>query len=291
MKGKIALYSRVSTSEQSEHGYSEKEQEQLLIKEVVKNFPGYDYETYTDSGISGKNIEGRPAMKRLLQDVKDNKIEMVLSWKLNRISRSMRDVFNIIHEFKEHDVGYKSISENIDTSNASGEVLVTMFGLIGSIERQTLISNVKLSMNAKARSGEAITGRVLGYKLSLNPLTQKNDLVIDENEAHIVREIFDLYLNHNKGFKAITTILNQKGYRTINQKPFSVFGVKYILNNPVYKGYVRFNNHQNWAVQRRSGKSDKNDVILVKGKHEAIISEDVFDQVHEKLASKSFKPG
>ncbi|WP_049372320.1 cassette chromosome recombinase CcrC, partial [Staphylococcus epidermidis] len=291
MKGKIALYSRVSTSEQSEHGYSEKEQEQLLIKEVMKNFPGYDYETYTDSGISGKNIEGRPAMKRLLQDVKDNKIEMVLSWKLNRISRSMRDVFNIIHEFKEHDVGYKSISENIDTSNASGEVLVTMFGLIGSIERQTLISNVKLSMNAKARSGEAITGRVLGYKLSLNPLTQKNDLVIDENEAHIVREIFDLYLNHNKGFKAITTILNQKGYRTINQKPFSVFGVKYILNNPVYKGYVRFNNHQNWAVQRRSGKSDKNDVILVKGKHEAIISEDVFDQVHEKLASKSFKPG
>ncbi|RIM85863.1 recombinase family protein [Staphylococcus xylosus] len=291
MKGKIALYSRVSTSEQSEHGYSIHEQEQVLIKEVVNNYPGYDYETYIDSGISGKNIEGRPAMKRLLQDVKDNKIEMVLSWKLNRISRSMRDVFNIIHEFKEHGVGYKSISENIDTSNASGEVLVTMFGLIGSIERQTLISNVKLSMNSKARSGEAITGRLLGYRLSLNPLTQKNDLVIDENEANIVREIFDLYLNHNKGLKAITTILNQKGYRTINQKPFSVFGVKYILNNPVYKGYVRFNNHQNWAVQRRSGKSDENDVILVKGKHEPIISEEIFDQVHEKLVSKSFKPG
>ncbi len=173
MSKKIALYSRVSTSEQSEHGYSIHEQEQVLIKEVVNNYPGYDYETYIDSGISGKNIEGRPAMKRLLQDVKDNKIEMVLSWKLNRISRSMRDVFNIIHEFKEHDVGYKSISENIDTSNASGEVLVTMFGLIGSIERSTLVSNVKMSMNAKARSGEAITGRVLGYKLSLNPLTQK----------------------------------------------------------------------------------------------------------------------
>ncbi|MCD2478435.1 cassette chromosome recombinase CcrC [Mammaliicoccus lentus] len=291
MKGKIALYSRVSTSEQSEHGYSIHEQEQVLIKEVVNNYPGYDYETYIDSGISGKNIEGRPAMKRLLQDVKDNKIEMVLSWKLNRISRSMRDVFNIIHEFKEHGVGYKSISENIDTSNASGEVLVTMFGLIGSIERSTLVSNVKMSMNAKARSGEAITGRLLGFKLKLNPHTQKNDLVIDENEANIVREIFDLYLNHNKGLKAITTVLNQKGYRTINQKPFSVYGVKYILNNPVYKGYVRFNNHQNWAVQRRSGKSDKNDVILVKGKHEAIISEEVFDQVHEKLASKSFKPG
>ncbi|WP_239740192.1 recombinase family protein [Mammaliicoccus sp. P-M59] len=291
MNRKIALYSRVSTTEQSEHGYSVHEQEQVLIKEVVKNYPGYDYETYIDSGISGKNIEDRPAMKQLLKDVRDNKVEMVLSWKLNRISRSMRDVFNIIHEFKEHGVGYKSISENIDTSNASGEVLVTMFGLIGSIERQSLISNVKLSMNAKARSGEAITGRVLGYKLLLNPLTQKNDLVIDENEANIVREIFDLYLNHNKGLKAITTILNQKGYRTINQKPFSVFGVKYILNNPVYKGFVRFNNYQNWTVKRRSGKSDEKDVILVKGKHKAIISEEIFDQVHEKLLSKSFKPG
>ncbi|WP_239734022.1 recombinase family protein [Mammaliicoccus sp. H-M33] len=291
MNKKIALYSRVSTSEQSERGYSIHEQEQVLIKEVLKHFPGYEYQTYTDSGISGKNIEDRPAMKQLLDDVKANKIEMVLSWKLNRISRSMRDVFNIIHDFKEHGVGYKSISENIDTSEYSGEILVTMFGLIGSIERQTLISNVKMSMNAKARQGEAITGRVLGYKLSLNPLTQKNHLVIDEHEANIVKEVFDLYLNHDKGLKAITTILNQKGYRTINHKPFSVFGVKYILNNPVYKGFVRFNNYQNWSAKRRSGKSGENEVILVKGKHEAIISEEMFDQVHEKLVSKSFKPG
>ncbi|WP_323703616.1 cassette chromosome recombinase CcrC [Mammaliicoccus sp. Dog046] len=291
MNKKIALYSRVSTSEQSERGYSIHEQEQVLIKEVLKHFPGYEYQTYTDSGISGKNIQDRPAMKQLLDDVKANKIEMVLSWKLNRISRSMRDVFNIIHDFKEHGVGYKSISENIDTSEYSGEILVTMFGLIGSIERQTLISNVKMSMNAKARQGEAITGRVLGYKLSLNPVTQKNDLVIDEHEANIVKEIFNLYLKHNKGLKAITTILNQRGYRTINHKPFSVFGVKYILNNPVYKGFVRFNNYQNWSAKRRSGKSGENDVILVKGKHEAIISEEMFDKVHEKLVSKSFKPG
>ena len=134
-------------------------------------------------------------------------------------------------------------------------------------------------MNAKARSGEAITGRVLGYKLSLNPLTQKNDLVMMKMKL-ILYGNFDLYLNHNKGLKAITTILNQKDIAPLIKTIFSVW-VKYILNNPVYKGYVRFNNHQNWAVQRRSGKSDKNDVILVKGKHEAIISEDVFDQVHE----------
>ena len=73
----------------------------------------------------------------------------------------------------------------------------------------------------------------------------KNELVIDEFEANIVRQIFDLYLNQNKGLKAIANYLNKQGYHTINKKPFSVYGVKYILNNPVYKGYVRFNNYQN----------------------------------------------
>ena len=91
MKGKIALYSRVSTSEHRSMG-TQSMSRTSTHQRVVKNFPGYDYETYTDSGISGKNIEGRPAMKRLLQDVKDNKIEMVLSWKLNRISLNERRV-------------------------------------------------------------------------------------------------------------------------------------------------------------------------------------------------------
>ena len=69
--------------------------------------------------------------------------------------------------------------------------------------------SVCLSMEPiNPNQGEAITGRVLGYKLSLNPLTQKNDLVIDEHEANIVKEVFDLYLNHDKGLKAITTIHN-----------------------------------------------------------------------------------
>ena len=78
-----------------------------------------------------------------------------------------------------------------------------------------------------------------------------------------------MYLNQNKGLKAIANYLNKQGYHTINKKPFSVYGVKYILNNPVYKGYVRFNNYQNWAVERRSGKNDKSKVILVQGKHKS----------------------
>ncbi|WP_113608336.1 cassette chromosome recombinase CcrC [Staphylococcus aureus] len=291
MKRKVAIYTRVSTKEQLKQGYSIQQQADLLIKKAKQIFPDDEYEIYSDEGISGKNIEARPGMKRLLEDIENRQIKVVMSWKLNRLSRSNRDIQNIIYEFRRGGAYYISISENIDTSTQNGEMMIGAFGLVAQIERETIVSNVKMGMNAKAKQGEAITGRVLGYVLKPNPLTGKNELVIDEFEANIVRQIFDLYLNQNKGLKAIANYLNKQGYHTINKKPFSVYGVKYILNNPVYKGYVRFNNYQNWAVERRSGKNDKSKVILVQGKHKAIIDEEIFDKTHEKLAAKSFKPG
>ena len=271
MKRKVAIYTRVSTKEQLKQGYSIQQQADLLIKKAKQMFPEDEYEIYSDEGISGKNIEARPGMKRLLEDIENRQIKVVMSWKLNRLSRSNRDIQNIIYEFRRGGAYYISISENIDTSTQNGEMMIGAFGLVAQIERETIVSNVKMGMNAKAKQGEAITGRVLGYVLKPNPLTGKNELVIDEFEANIVRQIFDLYLNQNKGLKAIANYLNKQGYRTINKKPFSVYGVKYILNNPVYKGYVRFNNYQNWAVERRSGKNDKSKVILVKGKHLSLI--------------------
>ena len=291
MKRKVAIYTRVSTKEQLKQGYSIQQQADLLIKKTKQIFPDDEYEIYSDEGISGKNIEARPGMKRLLEDIENRQIKVVMSWKLNRLSRSNRDIQNIIYEFRRGGAYYISISENIDTSTQNGEMMIGAFGLVAQIERETIVSNVKMGMNAKAKQGEAITGRVLGYVLKPNPLTGKNELVIDEFEANIVRQIFDLYLNQNKGLKAIANYLNKQSYHTINKKPFSVYGVKYILNNPVYKGYVRFNNYQNWAVERRSGKNDKSKVILVQGKHKAIIDEEIFDKTHEKLAAKSFKPG
>ena len=287
----VALYTRVSTKEQIRQGYSIEQQTTLLIKKAKELFPNDKYVIYSDEGISGKNIVGRPGMKKLLEDIKKRKIKVVMSWKLNRLSRSNRDIQNIIYEFRNGGAYYISISENIDTSTQNGEMMIGAFGLVAQIERETIVSNVKMGMNAKAKKGEAITGRVLGYTLELNQETGKRHLVIEPYEANIVKNIFDMYLNKNKGFKAIAHDLNKKGYRTINNKPFNIYGVKYILYNPLYKGYVRFNKYRSWTLDQRSGKSDENKLILVKGLHQPIITEEVFDKVYAKLISNSSKPG
>ena len=92
MKRKVAIYTRVSTKEQLKQGYSIQQQADLLIKKAKQIFPDDEYEIYSDEGISGKNIEARPGMKKLLEDIENRQIKVVMSWKLNRLSRSNRDI-------------------------------------------------------------------------------------------------------------------------------------------------------------------------------------------------------
>ena len=94
---RLALYTRVSTIEQSEEGYSIDEQERLLRSWAEKN--NYEvYKCYSDRGISGKDIKNRPALKELLKDAEEKKFDMVISWKINRISRKLADVLNVEHQ-------------------------------------------------------------------------------------------------------------------------------------------------------------------------------------------------
>ncbi|TDM23090.1 recombinase family protein [Macrococcoides canis] len=289
---RIGLYCRVSTNEQKERGYSLEMQEKLLIEEVLTNYPGYEYECYIEGGISAKNMTDRPEIQRLLKDVEDGNLDIVLSWNLSRISRTLADQHMFKDILEQNGVHYRSLAQGIDTNDEeSADVLMTIFGLQSSLERKTLIKNTKMGMKAKASKGEHLSGRALGYDLIVNQQTRKSELVINPYEASIVKQIFNLYLYQNKGFKAITSHLNKAGYKTIKGRPFSVFSVKYILQNPLYKGMVRHNTNINWKIKKSRRPHSPDDIKLYKGKHEAIISPEIFDQVQQLLNTKSFQPG
>ncbi|WP_198549870.1 recombinase family protein [Macrococcoides caseolyticum] len=289
----IGLYCRVSTNEQMEQGYSLEMQEKLLIEEVVTNYPGYAYECYVDGGISGKNMTDRPEMQRLLKDVNDGKLNMVMSWKFSRISRSQTDQHIFADTLKRNGVHYRALAEGIDTKNdeESSDILMTIFGLQSSLERKTLIKNTKMGISAKASKGEPISGRAFGYDLMINQQTRKSELIINPYEANIVRQMFDMYLNKDMGLKAITNHLNKSGYKTIRGRPFSVFTTKYMLQNPLYKGMIRHHTNTNWNVKKSRRDRHPDDIKLYDGKHEAIIDPVVFDKVQEKFATRSFQPG
>ena len=290
-KTRVAIYSRVSTIEQAEEGYSIDEQERLLIEWCNKM--GYEvYKCYADRGISGTDIKSRPSLKELLSEAEENKFDMVLSWKINRISRKLEDVLKIVNLLENNNISFKSYSEPFETNTPAGKMQFQIMALIGEFERGTIAQNVKMGMCAKARAGEWCGGRVLGYDLvqmekQSGAKRTKTKLVINEKEAEAVRFIFNEYGN-GKGYKAITNQLNKLGHKTKLGNNFSVGSIREILTNPVYIGKVRYNVRQNWSEKRR--RNINANPIITDGIHEAIIDETLWDKVQAILSSKKGKP-
>lgn len=276
---KVAIYCRVSTEEQANEGYSIQAQLQTL-----RNYANlYNWQVsneYVDEGISGKNIKGRPAMQRLMADVELNKFEAVIVWKISRLSRNMLDTLVMLDKFEENDVKFISYSENFDTGSPIGRLVVQLMASIAEMERNTLSENVKLGMKQRALEGHWNGGIVFGYN------SVKKELVINQDEARIVQLIFESYLS-GKGLKAIANLLNKAGYRTKRNRFFSINGVAQILDNPVYNGKISWLKVENWDTKRRKGKNPN--PILVEGKHQAIIADDLWHLVQARRKSKSFK--
>ena len=291
VRKRLALYTRVSTIEQSEEGYSIDEQERLLMSWAEKN--NYEvYKCYSDRGISGKDIKNRPALKELLKDAEEKKFDMVISWKINRISRKLADVLKIVDILEKNDITFKSYSEPFETDTPAGKMQFQMMALIGEFERGTIAQNVKMGMCAKAKAGEWCGGRVLGYDLipvenQEGAKRRKTKLTINEIEARSVRLIFNEYSN-GKGYKAITNQLNKLGYKTKKGNDFSVGSIREILTNPVYIGKVRYNVRQNWSEKRR--RNINANPIITDGVHEPIIDEVLWDKVQAIMESKKGKP-
>lgn len=291
-KTRVAIYCRVSTMEQAEEGYSIGEQERL-IKEYCIN-KGYEvYKVFSDAGISGKDIVHRPAIQELLKDATEKKFDMVMSWKINRLSRKLEDAIKIVNTLDRYGISYLSYSERFESGTPAGKMQFQMMALVGEFERNTIAQNVKMGMKAKARSGEWCGGMApLGYRwVSMegteNSSRKKSRLEVEETEAETVRIIYEMYAS-GKGYKAIVGYLNKRGYKTKRGNAFSVAQLRTILTNPVYIGKVRFNVRRDWNEKRRNNINPN--PIIAEGIHEAIISEKLWNQVQFLISQKSGKP-
>ncbi|QGM31942.1 recombinase family protein [Bacillus sp. N3536] len=287
---RIAIYVRVSTTEQAVEGYSIDEQKRLLTEWCDRN--GYIvHEVYADRGISGKSIENRPALVQLLDDAKHKKFDGVLVWKTNRLARNILDLLKIVEVFEHRYISFRSYTESLETETSSGKLQFHMMAAIAEFERNTISENVKMGMLARAREGKWNGGRVFGY--DLEDISTQGDkrkhtrLVINEKEAKTVKRIFNLYLAGN-GYKAIANCVNKEGHVGKRGKPFSISTIKTILENPVYVGMIRYDVRRNWTDKRRG---DINPTpILQQGEHEPIISQLDWGKAQQILKQRSNKP-
>lgn len=289
MSKRVAIYCRVSTVEQAQEGYSIDSQYQN-IKEYCEREGHEIYKLYEDRGISGKNIINRPGIKQLLEDAKDNKFDLVLSWKLNRVSRKLLDILNIVEFLNKNNIAFRSLTESFETETPAGKLQLNIMGAIGEFERETIAENVKMGLLARAREGRWNGGVVLGYDIVELPNEGKKrkntKLEINEREANAVRRIFELY-SQGYGYKAVVNRVNKEGYKTKRNNEFAVATVKEILKNPVYIGKIRYNVRQDWSKKRRNNINQN--PILSDGQHEPIIDMETWNKVQVILKERSKK--
>ena len=284
---KCAVYARVSTEEQAEHGYSIDAQLETLRDYCRKNNRVVVTE-YVDRGISGKSTKGRLQLQRLLEDAAANKFDEVLVWKINRMARNTIDLLRIVETLNKINITFRSFSENFETETPQGRFTLQMMAAVGELERNTIVDNVKMGMKQAARMGQWNGGQVLGYRSSEKKLGKKTEgqLEIVPEEAALVRKIFELY-SVGHGLRSIANRINREGHRTKRGNTFSTDSIKGIITNPLYVGNIRYNRYENWSEKRRKGLCKE--PILVQGSHEALISQSLWNRVCELQKQKAKK--
>ena len=205
------IYIRVSTERQAQEGYSVAAQKQNLISFAkTSNFKVYDI--YADEGISGKDVEGRPSVRRLIKDIQDGKIDVVLIQKFDRLTRNLTDTEDFIQLFQKYDVDVWSISEGkVDISNSNGKFMTLLKGLFAQHERELTSERIKVAFNQKAKQGYTLCCACTPY--GYNRKKGNKVIIINQEEAKVVRRIFKMYIE-GTSFTTIAKRLTAEGIPT-----------------------------------------------------------------------------
>ena len=264
-----AIYCRVSTEEQATEGFSIHAQKDKLTKYAnINDWDIVDY--YIDDGISGKNLTERPEVSRLIEDVKKGKIKNVLIYKLDRLTRSVKDLIYLIELFDKNNCTFNSQTEKIDTSNAVGRMFVKIIGIFAEFERENLAERVTLGYEQKTREGNYTNcNGVFGYDY----IVGKGKLKINNNEAEYVRKIYNWYLEGESMLK-IAKKLKDLNVPTKRGGHWNQSTIYSILTNPLYIGNVRY------GIGRKNG-------FEVSGKNIIpIINEVLFNNVNNLMKKR-----
>ena len=266
------IYIRVSTQEQAQEGYSIHEQEERT-KKYCSAMGWKVYKVYADPGFSGGSIN-RPALQQLIHDVKDHRINKVVVYKLDRLSRSQRDTLNLIEDvFNSNQVDFVSMSENFDTSSPFGRATIGILAVFAQLEREQIKERMCMGKDARFKTGKWMgAGKTpIGYDY------KDGKLIVNDYEKMQVVKIFDLFLS-GYSLRRIAITLNDSGLHNKYGK-WTNRSVGRVLSSRVYLGEVFFKDQ--WCP----------------GNHESIIQEDDFKrsmQLHNSIREKytyNLRPG
>ena len=228
------IYTRVSTAMQVD-GYSLDAQRDKLLKEAEHR--GMQVvEEFRDEGRSGKNVSGRPKFQEMMKRIQDrtDNVDYVLVFKLSRFGRNTADVLNNLQIMEDYGVSLLAVEDNIDSSGAAGKLMIAVLAAVADIDRENIRTQTMAGRMQKAREGEWNGGYApYGYKL------ENGDLFINEDEAVVIRKIFEIYTQTSRGFGGIAKWLNDAGYKkVVRQRGVNEFFSEAFVKNVIDSGSI-----------------------------------------------------
>ncbi|MCX5709689.1 MAG: recombinase family protein [Candidatus Omnitrophica bacterium] len=269
-----AAYCRKSVEERANETFGSIENQHEAILSFIASHKHEGWiplsERYDDNGFTGSNTN-RPSLQKLINDIKEGKVNMVVVYKLDRLSRSLVDFVQMLKFFAEHGVAFASITQPIDTSTSTGKLMLHILSSFAEFERELISERTHDKMGAARKRGQWMGGRPpLGYDVAKD----SKKLIVNQEDAKLIREIFTLYLKGNSLLK-VAQIINEKGFRTklAASKTGKTFGgikfgithIRSMITNVLYLGKVCY------AGQ------------VYDGQQEAIINEETFKKTQEML--------
>lgn len=298
---KAALYCRLSVDDGNFGGSVSIETQKILLEQYCKDHKIIDYKFYCDDGCSGTNFD-RPSFKKMLSDIDEGKINLVIVKDLSRFGRNYVEAGMYVQRFTDSNIRFIAADDNYDSLVNSDDLLFPIKNVVNEMYARDVSKKTKAAKKAKARDGQFIGSKApFGYKIDPN---DRHHLIVDEPAAQVVKRIFRLAsegVGYNKMAKIFREekVLTPIAYFNLNnpdyfksdywRKEFDwhVTSIRAILNNEVYLGKLVYGKQRNKSMKSKEKvRNPKEDWIVVENCHEPIITQELWDTVHKILNAK-----
>lgn len=298
---KAALYCRLSVDDGNFGGSVSIETQKILLEQYCKDHKITDYKFYCDDGCSGTNFD-RPSFKKMLSDIDEGKINLVIVKDLSRFGRNYVEAGMYVQRFTDSNIRFIAADDNYDSLVNSDDLLFPIKNVVNEMYARDVSKKTKAAKKAKARDGQFIGSKApFGYKIDPN---DRHHLIVDEPAAQVVKRIFRLAsegVGYNKMAKIFREekVLTPIAYFNLNnpdyfksdywRKEFDwhVTSIRAILNNEVYLGKLVYGKQRNKSMKSKEKvRNPKEDWIVVENCHEPIITQKLWDTVHKILNAK-----
>jgi len=280
---KVAIYIRWSTEDQGQGHTLEIQRESCRYYCLSQGWAASDDLTFIDEGYSGSTLE-RPALGRLRSAVQSAKVDCVVVYKLDRLSRNVRDIINLVLGEWEDTCCVRSTQEPVDTTSDAGKMFFTLLGSFADFERSTIRTRTWSGKRKNAEKGRN-PGMVYPFGFQKGGT---GEFALVAEEAAVVQRIFETYLK-GASCHAIACDLNETGLRTRSGRLWADAAIARLLRNPLYMGQLVYN-RRGYAQSKRTGRvaaKDQADVVTCEGAAPAVIDAETWRQVQRVRADRS----